>query len=103
MNAVLRSLHHRIFSTAPAVIPLVDTWLSYSTDRNIWRLLTILGWGVLASAWFLRPVVLARSLQESNSRSAQLAIITQQQFGVILGVGLAIVALSLVARHTGAA
>lgn len=98
----LSGLPHRFLSAALVSIPLVDTCVSYAGDGNSWRLLSILGWLVFATAWFLRPVVFSRSMLNSKHLSARLALISQRQCAVLAGVGLLVVIAALVGRYTSA-
>ncbi len=104
MEKVTHGIGNRLVSAAATTaLPIIDAVVSYSTDQNIWRLLGILGWLVAASAWFLRPAAFVLNMQENLRRSAELALISGRGFIVVLGSGLLIVALSLFARHAGAA
>ena len=103
MNALPDSLPHRILSAAIALIPLVDTGISYAEDGDNWRLLSMLGWVVMGVAWFLRPAFFSRSIEESNRRSEKIALITHKQWAGLVFFSLLIVSVALVARYVGAA
>lgn len=101
-SLLLSGLPHRFLSAALVSIPLVDTCVSYARDGNSWRILSIIGWLVFGSAWFLRPVVFSRAMLNSKNRSAALAVISQRQWAMLLGVGLLVVVVALVGRYTSA-
>lgn len=103
MNVPLASLPHRMLSTCIAWIPLVDTGFSYANDGNPWRLLSMLGWAIVGGAWFLRPAVFARSFQESIRRSAALALINTRQWFALVGAGLLVAVLALIAQIVSSA
>jgi len=102
-SRLVSGLPHRLLSAALASGPfVVDTCVSYASDRNPWRILCIMGWFLVGSAWFLRPAVLSRDMLSSNHRSAALAVISQKQWAALVGVGLLVVAVALVGRYTNA-
>lgn len=101
-SLLLSGLPHRFLSAAFVAIPLVDTCVSYAADGNSWRILSIVGWLVFGTAWFLRPVAFSRSMLNSKHRSVALAVISQRQWAVLLGVGLLVVVAALVGRYTTA-
>jgi hypothetical protein len=104
MERVTHGIADRLTSAmAISALPIIDAAMSYSSDRNIWRLVGIFGWLVFASAWFLRPAIFILNMQENMRRSAELALIGGRGFLVVFGSGLLIVALSLLARHASAA
>lgn len=101
-SPLVSGLPHRFLSAALASIPLVDAWVSYAGDGNSWRILSILGWLMFCSAWFLRPVVFSRAMSNSKP-NAMLAVISQKQWVVLVGAGLMIAALASVGRYASAA
>jgi hypothetical protein len=103
LNTLLvRGLRHRFLSAAFVSIPLADTCVSYVGDGNPWRILGMLGWLVFGSAWFLRPVVFSRAMLSPRRQGATLALISQRQWRVLVGLGILAVAAALVGRYANA-
>jgi hypothetical protein len=103
MSTLLDGLPHQILSVAVALIPMAGTWFSYLSDRNPWRLLSILGWSIAGIAWFLRPAVSARILQYNRKESERLALLSKSHYTLLVVSGLLIVVLSLIVTYRSAA
>ena len=98
--ALAQGLGHRIASAIlVCVIPMAQAGIGYADDPNPWRLLGMLGWLVVAWAWFLRPAVFVADCKQSVRRSAALACISKARFIALVLLG-ALIAVCATVLHT---